>query len=139
MPRLAPTGTAPWPEKLLTGTIERAVADLAAWFQWATVGSDFPANLAYAAASYQLTPPTGILVLAGRIVAGLPGGRPGPAGPIGHQRHRLLPRMRPTVLDERLPVPELPAAVPATVHEPLELAVGDLVAVHEEIAQRGSA
>src|SRR5438105_14354586 len=59
MPRVLPTGTGPWPEKLLAGTIHALLRTLAAWFQWARVGSDFPANRANAIASYQLTPATG--------------------------------------------------------------------------------
>src|SRR5512140_1199737 len=54
-----PTGTVPAPEKLLPGTMRRLAPVCAARFQWKTVGRLFPANAAYAVASYQLTPATG--------------------------------------------------------------------------------
>src|SRR5262249_36632676 len=54
-----PTATVPAPWKLLPGTIRALALGCAAQFQRWTVGSVLPANLAYAAASYQLTPATG--------------------------------------------------------------------------------
>src|SRR4051812_26452984 len=58
-----PTVTGPLPLKLLTRRISAefsiGVLNPAAARQWNAVGSFFPANAAYAAASYQLTPDTG--------------------------------------------------------------------------------
>ena len=76
-----------------------------------------------------------MILLAREIVTRLPGRRPGAAGPVGHQRHGRLPRNRPPVLHEGF-LPQLPALVPAAVHEPPELRVGHLEAIHEIVAQR---
>ena len=43
---MLPTGRVPWPPKLLTRDDEALFRTVAARFQWATVGSDFPANFA---------------------------------------------------------------------------------------------
>jgi hypothetical protein len=45
--------------KLLPGITNVAAVSTAAWFQCVRVGRDLPAKRAYAAASYQLIPPTG--------------------------------------------------------------------------------
>ena len=58
-PRPPVTGSGPFPPKLLCGTIQELAGMLAARAQWWMVGSALPANFAYAAASYQLTPATG--------------------------------------------------------------------------------
>ena len=76
----------------------------------------------------------GVILLASRVLARFPGGRPGPARPVGHSSHGLLPRNDPTVLHERV-VPQLAAPVAATVHEALELAVGHLEPIHQVVAQ----
>src|ERR1035437_6770774 len=61
MPRCAPASAGPLPPKLLRGRIsEFAEGNPAARRHSNDVGMLLPANSAYAAASYQLTPPTGI-------------------------------------------------------------------------------
>src|SRR4051812_13426644 len=59
MLRGAPPRTGDVLSNRLPGTMKRAACVAAARDQWYTVGNDFPANFAYADASYQLTPPTG--------------------------------------------------------------------------------
>src|SRR5688572_2652730 len=59
IPRYSPARAGPLPLKLLHSRIAEWMPIAAASRQWCTVGSDLPANCAYAAASYQLTPRTG--------------------------------------------------------------------------------
>lgn len=59
MPERLPTGDAAESEKLLSGTIDLATECGAARYYCPIVGRLLPANSAYAAASYQLTPFTG--------------------------------------------------------------------------------
>src|SRR6267143_1332686 len=103
MPRMLPTGTVPWPEKLLAGTTQALLKD----------GRVIP----WAEALARMTD------------------RSGPAGPVGHPGQGLRPRDHTAVLHERV-VPELPASVPAAIHEALELAVGHLEPIHQIVAQR---
>ena len=99
------------------------------------VGRLLPANSAYAAASYQLTPATGCFSEPLRIAAHLPGRGAGAARRVAEACDRLVPRDRSAVLEEGL-LPELALLVSAGVDELLVLLVGDLVLVDEVVVER---
>ncbi len=76
-----------------------------------------------------------------REAAELPRGRPGPAGAVPEESHRIVERERLPGAHERV-LPQLAPAVAAGVHELRELAVRDLVPVEPEVRQlhlRGAA
>jgi hypothetical protein len=69
------------------------------------------------------------------IVPQLPACRSRPVGCVPKASEGLCPGELASVADERN-LPVLPLLVPARIHEPFELPVGDLVAVDPEIADR---
>ena len=134
-PRLpeAPTGSGPRPPKLLTcRTSEKMPSAPAARYQWNIVGR---AAAGEGGIRRRFVPAHA----AHRQVGGCPSGTsraPRSTGPAGrcasrNSRHRLIPRQRPAVLDERLR-PVVPLLVAAGVDERLELPVGHLVGVDPE-------
>ena len=75
-----------------------------------------------------------IVVLSGDVRAHLPRRGARPPCRVAELRHRGVERQRPAVLQERL-APQLRAPVSAVVHEPLERAVRDLVAIDPVVRQ----
>ena len=73
--------------------------------------------------------------LARWVVAGLPRGWPGTAGPVGEARHGLRPRHR-LAAEHDGPTPQFLPAVSARIHELFELAVRHLGAPDPERPQR---
>ena len=75
-----------------------------------------------------------IVVLSGEVRAHLPRRGARPPGGVAELGHRGIERQGPAVFQEWLP-PQLRAPVSAVVHEPLERAVRDLVAIDPVVRQ----